>query len=68
MTEKDTDDLAIKILLKDMLQDLIDLTDEIDWSDDSLQDIFEEDLRSNIAALATTLYAILGYQCWNQKD
>lgn len=64
----DNDDLAIKVLLEAMLEELIDLTNEIDWSDESLQNIFEDDLRSGVAKLATTMYAIHGYQCWNRKD
>jgi len=54
-----------KGLIKDMLQDLIDLTEEIDWSDKTLPDIFEDDLVSSITNLAKNMYSIRGYQCWN---
>ena len=64
----DNNDLAIKVLLEAMLEELIDLTNEIDWSDETLQDIFEDDLRSGISKLAITMYAIHGYQCWNKKE
>ena len=57
-----------KAFLKDLLQDMIDLTDEINWKDETLPDIFEEDLSTNIGNLAKTLYAINGYQAWNGKE
>ena len=58
----------LKVNVTGLLQDLMDLAEEIDWSDDRLLDYFEEDLRSNISKLAITMYAINGYQCWNTKD
>ena len=59
--------MLTKKVLKDLLQDLIDLTDEINWKDETLPAIFEEDLRNNICNLAKTLYAMNGYQAWNGK-
>lgn len=61
-------DLAIKVILKDLLLDLIDLADEIDWGDNALPEIFEDDLRSDVSKLAKTMYAIHGYQCWDKKE
>jgi len=59
--------MLTKKILKDLLQDLIDLTDEINWNDETLPDIFEDDLSENVGNLAKTLYAINGYQAWNGK-
>lgn len=57
--------MLTKAMLKDLLQDLIDLTNEINWKDETLPDIFEEDLKTNVGNLAKTLYAMSGYQSWN---
>ncbi len=59
--------MPTKKFLKDLLQDLIDLTEEINWKDETLPTIFEEDLSTNVGNLAKTLYAINGYQSWNGK-
>ena len=55
-------------MIAGVLQDMIDLTNEIDWRDKNLPDIFEYDLSKKIGDLAKVLYSIHGYQTWNGKE
>lgn len=57
--------METKRLLTDALHDMLDLCEEINWTDDTLSDIFDEEISNKATALYKVLYAINGYQCWN---
>lgn len=57
-----------KQIVRDQLQDLLNLTEEIKWKDEEIPEVFLDDLVKDLLETSKVMYAINGYQVWNYKS